>query len=125
MQTINRAIHLLETELVSLASVNHQPIVVRLDGLVHTNDALAIRDMGRQIAEGEGQAFKDDEDEEALAEAEVSRSSVYTQPTLLDLTALALHGSFTGVPANDAACSSPRSADRSVAESDYRGHGEL
>lgn len=49
------------------------PIVVRLSGLAQTNDRLAIKEMGRQIAEAEGKSFGDihgdDEDAEHAEDA--------------------------------------------------------
>lgn len=53
---------------------DRRPIVVRLDGLAQTNDMLAIREMGRQIALGQGERPSeddDDENEDALQAAEV------------------------------------------------------
>jgi origin recognition complex subunit 4 len=48
-------------------NVKTSPIVVRLSGLVQTNDRLAIRELGRQIIEAEGGvATLDEEDDEAL-----------------------------------------------------------
>ena len=61
------------------ANVEKAPIVVRLSGHVQTNDRLAIREMGRQIAEAEGTKPVNDDaegDEEAGGgEAEVGRPS--------------------------------------------------
>lgn len=57
------------------AKEDRRPIIVRLDGLAQTNDMLAIREMGRQIALGQGERPSeddDDENEEALQAAEVS-----------------------------------------------------
>ena len=58
------------------ANVDKAPIVVRLSGHVQTNDRLAIREMGRQIAEAEGTKPVEDEAEEdedgGNGEAEVS-----------------------------------------------------
>lgn len=48
-QTVARAIKLLSSENGKTA-----PIVVKLSGHVQTNDRLAIREMGRQIAVAEG-----------------------------------------------------------------------
>lgn len=49
------------------------PIVVKLSGLSQTNDRLAIKEMGRQIAEAEGKSFGDihgdDEDAEHVEDA--------------------------------------------------------
>jgi hypothetical protein len=56
------------------AKEDRRPIVVRLDGLAQTNDMLAIREMGRQIAVGQGERPNeddDDENEDALQAAEV------------------------------------------------------
>ena len=52
---------------------DRRPIIVRLDGLAQTNDMLAIREMGRQIALGQGEKFveDDDQDEDAMQAAEV------------------------------------------------------
>jgi hypothetical protein len=52
---------------------DRRPIIVRLDGLAQTNDMLAIREMGRQIALGQGEkpVEDDDQDEEAVQAAEV------------------------------------------------------
>jgi origin recognition complex subunit 4 len=52
VQTIARAIELLSTE--ELRQAKTLPIIVKLSGHVQTNDRLAIREMGRQIAEAEG-----------------------------------------------------------------------
>lgn len=49
------------------------PIVVRLDGLAQTNDALAIREMGRQIEEQEGKGVDEEDDEASGAIVDVSR----------------------------------------------------
>jgi origin recognition complex subunit 4 len=46
--------------------------VVRLSGLAQTNDRLAIREMGRQIAEAEGKKLAAEEDEEESGEDAVS-----------------------------------------------------
>lgn len=40
------------------------PIIVRLSGHAQINDRLAIREMGRQIAEAEGKAISEEKDEE-------------------------------------------------------------
>ncbi len=70
---MNRALTLVSDHLAK-SGANKKPIVVRLDGVLHTNDMLAIREMGRQIAEGEGRAAAEDEGEdEDGAGAEVSR----------------------------------------------------
>lgn len=67
-RTVNRAISLLTRTARQWTAAQAdrpdiRPIVVRLSGLVQVNDMLAIREMGRQIAEGEGQAFDADENE--------------------------------------------------------------
>jgi hypothetical protein len=55
------------------SSSTTSPIVVRLSGLAQTNDRLAIKEMGRQIAEAEGKSFGDihgdDEDAEHAEDA--------------------------------------------------------
>jgi len=56
IQTIARALNLLPS------SSTNAPIIVRLSGHAQTNDRLAIREMGRQIAEAEGKLVFDDED---------------------------------------------------------------
>lgn len=67
-RTINRAISLLSRTARQWTSASQgrpdiRPIVVRLSGLAQINDMLAIREMGRQIAEGEGQAFDPEDDD--------------------------------------------------------------
>lgn len=68
-QTIARALSLLPS-----TSAN-SPIIVRLSGLAQTNDRLAIREMGRQIAEAEGKFIAAEEEEEEAGEDAVSRVS--------------------------------------------------
>jgi len=51
------------------SSSTSSPIVVRLSGLAQTNDRLAIREMGRQIAEAEGMNLAEDEDDETAEDA--------------------------------------------------------
>lgn len=59
LQAVNRALNCLSS------SSKNSPIVVRLSGLVQTNDRLAIREMGRQIAHAEGRRGEEaDEDGE-------------------------------------------------------------
>ena len=62
MKTVARALNLLPS------TSKTSPIVVRLSGHAQTNDRLAIREMGRQIAEAEGGKLvhgeEDKEDEE-------------------------------------------------------------
>lgn len=64
-----RALGLLES------NADNAPIVVKLSGHVQTNDRLAIREMGRQIAVAEGTKPVEEEveadDEAAGADAEV------------------------------------------------------
>lgn len=56
------------------ANVERTPIVVKLSGHVQTNDRLAIREMGRQIAIAEGTNLVEEEaDEEDTGDAEVNR----------------------------------------------------
>ncbi|WWC91913.1 uncharacterized protein L201_006865 [Kwoniella dendrophila CBS 6074] len=57
-RTIARALNLLPS--ISKTS----PIIVRLSGLAQTNDRLAIREMGRQIAEAEGKKVDNEEEDE-------------------------------------------------------------
>lgn len=77
VQTMARALSLVD------ANVDKAPIVVRLSGHVQTNDRLAIREMGRQIAEAEGTKPIDDEAEEdedgGGGEAEVSVAELHSQ----------------------------------------------
>jgi hypothetical protein len=76
---VNRAINIVQDSIKqqpgqkSSTRGNEYPIVVRLDGLAQINDMLAIREMGRQIAEQEGQEEADDEEETDLA-VDVSNS---------------------------------------------------
>ncbi|WVW86384.1 hypothetical protein I302_108430 [Kwoniella bestiolae CBS 10118] len=56
-RTVARALNLLPSTSKTL------PIVVRLSGLAQTNDRLAIREMGRQIAEAEGKKVENDEED--------------------------------------------------------------
>ena len=70
-----RAIKLLSSETAKTA-----PIVVKLSGHVQTNDRLAIREMGRQIAVAEGvKPVEEEGNEEEAAEgdAEVSQQKRY------------------------------------------------
>jgi origin recognition complex subunit 4 len=55
------------------------PIIVRLSGHTQTNDRLAIREMGRQIAEAEGRkAVEGEEDkDEEVGEDEVSHQDSF------------------------------------------------
>ncbi|KAL7424594.1 origin recognition complex subunit 4 [Cryptotrichosporon argae] len=74
-RTVARALSLLPS------TSGNSPIVVRLSGLAQTNDRLAIREMGRQIAEAEGkQAELDDVDDE---EAEGEEYAPTTLPSHL------------------------------------------
>ncbi|WWC72232.1 uncharacterized protein I206_106194 [Kwoniella pini CBS 10737] len=57
-RTVARAIDLIPS------SSKSSPIIVRLSGHAQTNDRLAIREMGRQIAEAEGKKFESTEEEE-------------------------------------------------------------
>ncbi|OCF43731.1 hypothetical protein I317_02484 [Kwoniella heveanensis CBS 569] len=57
-RTIARALNLLPS------ASKTSPIVVRLSGHAQTNDRLAIREMGRQIAEAEGQKIQESEETE-------------------------------------------------------------
>lgn len=50
-RTVARALNLLP------CSSSTSPIIVRLSGHAQTNDKLAIREMGRQIAEAEGRKY--------------------------------------------------------------------
>ncbi|CAK9780076.1 hypothetical protein CC85DRAFT_271212 [Cutaneotrichosporon oleaginosum] len=61
------------------------PIVVRLSGLAQTDDRRAIREMGRQIAEGENRTFEDQE--EAVEE---DAGDIAYAPTTLPSHLLAL-----------------------------------
>lgn len=89
------------------ANVEKAPIVVRLSGHVQTNDRLAIREMGRQIAEAEGTKPVDDEAEEgeegAGGEAEVSSC-------ILSVESLLHHINRSGVCADDVTIPPTRSA---------------
>ncbi|WVQ77021.1 hypothetical protein IAR50_006700 [Cryptococcus sp. DSM 104548] len=61
-RTVARALNLLPSSAARTA-----PIIVRLSGLAQTTDRLAIREMGRQIAEAEGKVLEDeniDEDDQ-------------------------------------------------------------
>lgn len=71
-QTVARALNLLPSTSKTI------PIVVRLSGHAQTSDRLAIREMGRQIAEAEGRRLGDGDEEkedEEGGEDEVSNSS--------------------------------------------------
>jgi hypothetical protein len=57
---------------------SNSPIVVRLNGLAQTNDMLAIREMGRQIAQQEGQDDEPDEEEETSLVVDVRSVSSET-----------------------------------------------
>jgi hypothetical protein len=66
-QTVNRAIEMaksIPTPADEPQAEPSIPIVVRLNGLAQTNDMLAIREMGRQIAQQEGHDEEVDEEEE-------------------------------------------------------------
>ncbi|KAK6909121.1 hypothetical protein I203_103136 [Kwoniella mangroviensis CBS 8507] len=56
-RTVARALNLLPS------TSETSPIIVRLSGLAQTNDRLAIREMGRQIAEAEGKRVENDEED--------------------------------------------------------------
>lgn len=64
-QTVARALSLLPS------SSKTSPIVVRLSGHAQINDRLAIREMGRQIAEAEGRNVAGDDENEDEVESEV------------------------------------------------------
>lgn len=69
MQTVARALNLLPS------TSDTSPIVVRLSGHAQSNDRLAIREIGRQIAEAEGHPLHVEEQEvPEEAEGEVSPS---------------------------------------------------
>ena len=71
MQTIARALSLLPS------TSKTSPIVVRLSGHAQTNDRLAIREMGRQIAESEGRRLADaQEEQDDAANEEVSKPTL-------------------------------------------------
>jgi origin recognition complex subunit 4 len=85
VQTIARAIELLSTE--ALRQAKTSPIIVKLSGHVQTNDRLAIREMGRQIAEAEGvKAIEEQPEGDADQEGEDSEVS----PANMSLTLLKL-----------------------------------
>ncbi|KAK4684451.1 origin recognition complex subunit 4, partial [Tremellales sp. Uapishka_1] len=63
-RTVARALDLLPS------TSKTSPIIVRLSGLVQTTDRLAIREMGRQIAEAEGKKTELEEEEDEGAEDE-------------------------------------------------------
>lgn len=66
-QTVNRAIQIAKTASgIDSASKSNSPVVVRLNGLAQTNDMLAIREMGRQIAQQEGQDEPEEEGDTSL-----------------------------------------------------------
>jgi origin recognition complex subunit 4 len=50
------------------SSSDNSPIIVRLSGHAQTNDRLAIREMGRQIAEAEGKKDESMDEEEGEGE---------------------------------------------------------
>jgi origin recognition complex subunit 4 len=90
---------------------DRRPILVRLDGLAQTNDMLAIREMGRQIAIGQGGRANDgnvgddddDETEDAVQAAEVSLPAVSVKlpPVLVNLTGIvAKNAAPTTLPAH-------------------------
>ncbi|WWD03936.1 hypothetical protein V865_001994 [Kwoniella europaea PYCC6329] len=56
-RTVARALNLLPS------TSKTSPVIVRLSGLAQTNDRLAIREMGRQIAEAEGTKVENDEED--------------------------------------------------------------
>lgn len=94
---------------------DRRPIIVRLDGLAQTNDMLAIREMGRQIALGQGEKpiEDDDQDEDAVQAAEVRRSMARSSiPTNV----------LTDFGSNDVTCALARSSYGLVSEGDYRRH---
>lgn len=66
----------LSNDTTASSKMNTEPIIVRLNGLAQTNDMLAIREMGRQIAEQEisGSSHQDlifgpDDDEDLIVDA--------------------------------------------------------
>ncbi|ODN77966.1 hypothetical protein L202_05059 [Cryptococcus amylolentus CBS 6039] len=72
-RTVARALSLLPSSAARTA-----PIIVRLSGLAQTTDRLAIREMGRQIAEAEGRVME----EEAVDEDERGEDEEYAPTTL-------------------------------------------
>ncbi|KAJ9103965.1 hypothetical protein QFC21_002428 [Naganishia friedmannii] len=106
-RTVNHAISLVRDNLTQHFTNGHtngssstpatkedrRPIVVRLDGLAQTNDMLAIREMGRQIAVGEGERAndgdleEDDETEDAVQAAENTAPTTLPAHLLAHLTA--------------------------------------
>ncbi|BEI81172.1 hypothetical protein CcaverHIS002_0203320 [Cutaneotrichosporon cavernicola] len=74
-RTVERALRLLPTG-------KNAPIVVRLSGHAQTDDRRAIREIGRQIAEGEGRAAED-EDEPTDADAGDAAYAPTTLPSHL------------------------------------------
>jgi hypothetical protein len=86
VQTIARAIELLSTE--ELRQAKTLPIIVKLSGHVQTNDRLAIREMGRQIAEAEGvKAIEEQPEGDADQDGEDSEvSPAYMSLALPELT---------------------------------------
>lgn len=65
-QTVERALSVATDKI----KPENSPVVVRLSGLIHVTDRLAIREMGRQISEAEGKVVEGDV--EGDDEAEVS-----------------------------------------------------
>jgi origin recognition complex subunit 4 len=63
-QAMRRALSIVNDKV----NIQNKPVVVRLSGLIHVTDRLAIREMGRQINEAEGQTIAGEEEEEDEAE---------------------------------------------------------
>ncbi|WVQ82514.1 hypothetical protein IAT38_004643 [Cryptococcus sp. DSM 104549] len=84
-RTVARAINLVSSESASTSP----PIFVRLSGLAQVNDRLAIREMGRQIAQAEGKAVHVDDDggDEVLGDDEEYAPTVLPSHLLALLTA--------------------------------------
>ncbi|ORX39453.1 origin recognition complex subunit 4 C-terminus-domain-containing protein [Kockovaella imperatae] len=76
-RTLGRALNLLPSTSTSL------PIVVRLSGHAQTSDRLAIREIGRQIAEAEGISIANHDDDEAVDGADDQEYAPTTLPSHL------------------------------------------
>ncbi len=71
------------------------PIIVRLSGLAQTNDKLAIREMGRQIAEAQGQTSIVEEEEDAEDVSLLSETFCHAQSLSICEAGLVVEGSGT------------------------------
>jgi origin recognition complex subunit 4 len=82
VKTVARAVRLLSSDTTSKTA----PIVVKLSGHVQTNDRLAIREMGRQIAEAEGTKPVEEEGQDD-ADADGNEAEVSTPLTACGMEA--------------------------------------